>query len=136
VVRKEGNIGMKIALGVLQSARVVKFLMFNVFAGAVLWWLILDDPRRMPILFLFVPCIVLTDVILIRRFFAGKLGTSFSLPVIYLLGFAYGVWWVIQNFAWWKVPLLLVPLLMLLFSLRALSSLRRLARRGGLTSEK
>jgi hypothetical protein len=37
-------------------------------------------------------------------------GEPIALPIIYACGLLYGIWWLMESFAWWKLIILFVPL--------------------------
>jgi hypothetical protein len=106
------------------TSRIVKLIMFNLLGCLFLWWLIIDDPRRKPVLVVLIPLMLLIDVVFIRRIFGNRNAAAISLPIIYLCGLAYGAWWATHNFAWWKMQLLIVPLLLLANSVQRLRKAR------------
>lgn len=96
--------------GFSTAARIVKLIMFNVFGLLFLWWLVIDDPRRKPVLVVLIPVMLLIDVVFIRRLFGKQNGVSISLTFVYICGLAYGAWWATHPVIWWKMLLLVVPL--------------------------
>jgi hypothetical protein len=113
----------------LTTVRIIRFISLNIVGGFFLWWLVLDDPRRKPALLVLIPCMLLIDVVFIKRMFRNRMGPTISLPIVYVCGFAYGIWWLAQDFMWWKVPMLAFPLLLLTVSLL------RLRKKEGVGSE-
>ena len=70
---------------VATTSRIVKLIMFNLLGCLFLWWLIIDDPRRKPVLVVLIPVMLLIDVVFIRRMFGKWNAASISLPIIYFL---------------------------------------------------
>ncbi len=101
----------------LTTTKMLKLVMFNVFGGLFLWWLVIDEPRRKAALFVLIPCMLLIDVVSVRRMVGQRNGASISLPIIYICGVAYGVWWLVQDFEWWKMFLLVIPFLLLIINI-------------------
>jgi len=112
---------MTFSSGFSAATRIAKLIMFNVFGILFFWWLVIDDPRRKPILVVLIPALLLIDFLLVRRMFGKEAGASISLPIIYLCGLAYGVWWLAHGFVWWKALLLVIPLSLLIMSIQRLT---------------
>jgi len=86
---------------------IAKILLLDAIVGLFLAALIVDNPRRAPILYLAVPFVLASNLI----FISWKIRNpgSVTLPVVYGGGLLWGIVWTAVDFAWWKVPLLAVP---------------------------
>ncbi len=99
-------------------SRVVDLVAFDLIVGLLLTWVIYDNPRRWPVLLVLIPVILLINFMLGRRAFGGRKTTSYALPAIYSCGLIYGVWMAVEEFMWWKLALVVVPLTLLILSIR------------------
>lgn len=100
----------------LSISLVLKLFFWDIVAGLFLAWLIVDDPRRTPILVIAIPLLVFANVLLF--WIKGRIPTSITLLVVYSLGLLYGIVWTATQFEWWKLPLLLVPIALLYASVQ------------------
>jgi hypothetical protein len=100
--------------------RILTFVVFNIVWIVLLWALIDDDPRRKPVLFILIPLMLLADVGFLWRIFKLRTNASFTLPIIYLIGLVVGVGWIIYDFEWWKIFVIIFPLIAMIISGRRL----------------
>lgn len=103
------------------AVEIVKLIALDVFASLFLWWLIVDDPRRKRALILLIPGVLLINVFSIGRMSRKRSRLSITLPLVYLCGLSYGTWWLIRDFKWWLMLLLVIPLLLFINSVRRLT---------------
>ena len=103
---------------------IAKLAALDLIAGLCLSWLVIDDPRRTPFLIVAIPMVVAANIAI--AWWRFRSSASITLPIVYLLGFAFGVIWTVEDFEWWKVPVLLVPLALFILNVqrfrRALTS--------------
>lgn len=91
-------------IGLMLAARIV---VFDAIAGLFLTVLIMDAPRRMPVLYVAIPALCVVNFLIVR--WKKRNPASFTLPVAYAVGLLGGIIWMVAAFAWWKIPLPLVP---------------------------
>jgi hypothetical protein len=96
--------------GLAKLGAIAKIIMFDLIAGLFLAWLVIDNPRRVPFLFLAIPALVCASFAMAWWRLGLRNRASISLPAVYLVGLACGVVWTVVDFKWWKLPLLVVPL--------------------------
>jgi len=70
--------------------------------------LLVDDPRRAPFLYIAIPVLACANFAVAWWKFRHR--ASITLPAVYLCGLVFGIVWTVEEFEWWKLPLLLVPL--------------------------
>ncbi len=107
--------------------RFLRLAMLNLIACLSFWWLVADDTRRWQVVTLLVFVLLVVDVLALRRILRERGYTSYSLPAIYFCGVIYGIWWAAYEFIWWKLVLLMIPILLLINSvwrLRKIASRR------------
>lgn len=76
--------------------------------------LVIENPRRWPILLAVGPVLFFINLIGIQRLKPKTEGRrTIFLPVIYGCGSLLGLYWVIEDFQWWKCIGVAVPLLLL-----------------------
>ena len=97
-----------------------KIVMFDVIAGLFLASLVIDNPRRAPFLFVAIPIVVGANVAILWWKIRSR--ASITLPAVYFFGLVFGIVWTVEDFEWWKMPLLLVPLM---FFIRSVQRFRR-----------
>jgi hypothetical protein len=95
---------------------VAKILLLDAIVGLFLAALIIDDRRRAPFLYLAVPFVLASNLIII--WWKNRNPGSVTLPVLYGGGLLWGVVWTAVDFAWWKIPLLAVPSFLLYMSIQ------------------
>ena len=94
--------------GLTKFGIIAKIVMFDLIAGLFLAWLVIDNPRRIPFMLIAVPVLVCANVAIAWWKFQNE--SPITLPAVYLFGLAFGIVWTVEEFEWWKLPLLLVPL--------------------------
>lgn len=99
--------------------RLFDLLALDVISVLVLSWLIIDNPRRWPILLVLVPVLLLINYLLGRRAFDVKKTSSYALPAIYFCGLVLSVSQVIEEFTWLRLGLVLLPLTLLVVSIKS-----------------
>lgn len=99
-------------------SRIADLVAFDLIVVLFLIWVINGNPRRWPVLFVLIPAFLLVNFILGRRAFGTRSTTSYALPAIYSCGLIYGIWLVVEDFTWWKLVLLVVPLTLIIFSVK------------------
>jgi hypothetical protein len=108
-----GRIGNLPAINGLKKLEIIaKIVMFDVMAGLFLAWLVIDNPRRAPFLFVAIPFVVCANVAIV--WWKVQSRASITLPAVYFFGLVFGIAWTVKEFEWWKVALLLVPLVFLI----------------------
>lgn len=80
-----------------------------IFCGFVAY-LIVDSPKRWPVLLVFAPLFVLANVFRLRQIFRDQQPILSALAIIYGCGFLFGLVWTINAFEWWKLLILPLPL--------------------------
>lgn len=103
----------------ISIGRVLNLLAFDVIVGIALTWLIVDSPRRWPILLVIVPLLLLVNFWLGKRALGARKTASYALPVIYLCGLVFSIAQVIEEFTWWRLTIVFLPLILLIVSIRA-----------------
>ncbi len=98
--------------GLAKFGIILKIVMFDLIAGLFLAWLVIDNPRRAPFLFVAIPFVVCANVAIVWWKIQSR--ASITLPAVYFLGLVFGIVWAVRNFEWWKVLLILVPLAFLI----------------------
>lgn len=98
--------------------RLADLLAFDLIAALFLTWYVMDNHRRWPALLVLVPLLLLINFALGRRALGARRTTSYALPAVYACGLIYGIGWAVASFTWWKLVLLVVPITLLLISVR------------------
>jgi len=93
-----------------------KLAILDLVAGLFLTWLLIDDPRRAPLLYFAIPALVCANFAVAWWKFRNR--ASITLPAVYLFGFVFGIVWTVEEFEWWKLPLLLVPLALFIINVQ------------------
>ncbi len=91
---------------------IAKIVLFDLIAGLFLVWMVIDDPRRTPALVVLIPMLACVNIAIAWWKFRSR--ASITLPAIYFFGSVGWVVWTAAKFEWWKLPLLLVPLTLLI----------------------
>lgn len=102
----------------ISIGRLFNLVSFDLIVGLLLAWLIVEDPRRWPILLVLIPLLLYVNAVLVRRAVMRRKTISYALPAIYFCGLVYGIGWTIAGFTWWKLISLAVPLVLFINSLR------------------
>ena len=96
--------------GLTKLGTLAKIVMFDLIAGLFLAWLVIDNPRRVPFLFVAIPVLVCANFAVAWWRLRIRSRASITLPAVYFFGLVLGIVWTVEDFKWWKLPLLLVPL--------------------------
>ncbi|MFP5235648.1 MAG: hypothetical protein ACLGSD_07080 [Acidobacteriota bacterium] len=107
-----------------RAYRVFQLIVVDLIFSLFVAWLIVDSPRRWPVLIVFVPLFLLANLYRLNWIRRDRPPTISGLAVIYSCGFLFGVIWTIAQFAWWKIPLLAVPLVLALYHWKRFQALR------------
>jgi len=104
----------------IDVARIFRLVMLDFVAGVFLAWLIVDDHRRWPVVVILTVVALAINAVVVRRLLRDRVRASVTLPAVYFCGLAFGIWWTIEDFYWWKLPLLLVPIALLAINVQRL----------------
>ena len=107
-------------IGAMKQIRLFSLIMGDLALSMFVGLLVYEDRRRWPVLVLVVPIALLVNVIAIKRILHNR--QQLSLPIVYGCGFLFGLGWTIQEFDWWKLLLLPIPLAFMIYHLRTAKS--------------
>jgi hypothetical protein len=93
--------------GLRKFGIIANLAALDLIAGLFLTWLLLDNPRRAPFLFIAVPAVVIANVAI--AWWKLRSRAALTLPAIYFFGSVGAVVWTAADFEWWKLLLLPVP---------------------------
>ena len=97
---------------------VIQIVMFDAAAGLFSGLLIFEKTSRWPILLVVVPLVLFFNLKQLGHMEDIRRRARTFLVVVYAAGFVYGVVWTISSFEWWKLLIIPVPLLLLLYFLQ------------------
>jgi hypothetical protein len=94
--------------------RLAQLILFVLATSLFVGLLVYENPLRWPVLIVFVPTLVLINVLACRRIWNYPDGKPVALPIVYACGLLYGICWTIKSFVWWKLIALFIPLTFLI----------------------
>jgi hypothetical protein len=106
---------MTTKLYLLRSLRILQIACLDIAVGVFSGLLVYEKTNRWPILLVVVPLLLFFNLRLVRRLGVSSDFDWGTLPLIYATGFVYGVLWTILKFAWWKLLIVPIPLILLAY---------------------
>jgi len=97
----------------VNALKLLQIILFDVAISLFVGLLVFEKANRWPVVIVIVPLLLFFNIKQIRR--EGGRRASTALPVVYGTGFLYGVLWTILSFEWWKLLIVPVPLLFLIY---------------------
>ena len=100
------------------APRMMQVVMFNFIASMFIYWLTTEDQRWKSALTPLISVLLAIDAALIWWLTRNRDFAPSTITLVYLLSLAYGIIWTVTAFAWWKMMIVIVPLVLATARLR------------------
>jgi uncharacterized membrane protein len=102
----------------VNTLRVLQIILLDVVVSLFVGLLVYEKASRWPILLVIVPLLLFFNIKQIRRMQESNRRVSIALPLVYGIGLVYALLWTIFSFEWWKLLIVAIPLLLMIYFLQ------------------
>ena len=102
----------------VNALRILQIILFDVIVGLFAGLLVFEKANRWPILLAIVPLLLFFNIRQFRRMRGSDRRASITLPLLYGTGLVYATLWTIFSFEWWKLLIVPIPLLLMIYFLQ------------------
>lgn len=99
----------------IRALRVLQIILLDVAVGLFFGLMVFEKADRWPVLVVVVPLVLFFNAQQLRKMQSDPSRISITLPIIYGTTLVYTVLWTIFSFEWWKLLIVPLPLLLMIY---------------------